>query len=246
MKRQNTTIVEQGNRLRSDQVFEERVVQLFDQTLLKSYKTQHDGYRCHWLPRLFALMLVTGGTVLYGKNPSYLKFRAVEVIARIPYQSWQSVSFLLLTLFYRDEKRALLLAQTAEFARIAEENETMHVVVISSIAAKEEKERFFRDTAAPLFFAMFYSVVSFLLFLIKKSWSFELNYLFEQHAFNQYQLFLDQRKEALLEKSVQSKYLSWYGRFPKNQYEFFVSVRNDEIIHRNDSIEMISVVDPVQ
>ncbi len=225
--------------LRSDQVFEQRVRVLVSPSGLKKYKAQHDGYRCHWLPRLLASILVMGGTLLYGQNPSYLKFRAVEVIARVPYHSWQGVGFLLLTLFYTDEKRALQLAQTAEFARIAQDNETMHVVVISALAEQEERSWFLRDTVAPLCFAFFYFMMSWLMYLIKRRWSFELNYLFEQHAFDQYELFLKQQKVQLLQKRVQSDYLSWYGRHPNNQYDFFVSIRNDEIIHRNDSIDMI-------
>lgn len=228
--------------LRSDGVFEERVQALISPSSLRKYKSQHDEYRCHWFPRLLASILVTGGTVLYGKNPSYLKFRAVEVIARVPYHSWQGVGFLLLTLFYRDETRALELAQTAEFARIAQDNETMHVVVISALAEQEERSWFLRDTVAPLCFAFFYFIMSWLMYLIKRRWSFELNYLFEQHAFDQYELFLQQRKAELSKKTVRSTYLSWYGRHPKNQYDFFVTIRNDEIIHRNDSINMIATM----
>ena len=64
--------------------------------------------------------------------------------------------------------------------------------------------------------------------------------MFEQHAFEQYDLFLKQNEQELKNKKVESKFLEWYGRFPENQYEFFMSVRNDEIIHRNTSIQEIS------
>ena len=230
------------NHLRSDRVFESLVQALNDAKTLKEYRKPHDTYVCHWLPRALASLLVYGGTLLYGKDPTYLKFRAVEVIARIPYHSWQGVRFLLLTLFYRDERRALKLAEMAEFARIAQDNETMHVVVISSLARQEEYEYWLRDTFAPLCFAAFYFATSFFMYLFKPRWSFELNYLFEQHAFDQYQRFLEQRQAALKQKAVTSAYLTWYGRKPKNQYEFFLSVRNDEIIHRNDSIEAIRAI----
>jgi len=45
----------------------------------------------------------------------------------------------------------------------------------------------------------------------------------------------------LKSKSIESEFLTWYGRHPRSQYEFFRSVRNDEIVHRNKSIHEISV-----
>ena len=74
---------------------------LNDEATLKSYKEPLDTYRPGLMPRLLGGILVWCGNVIYGKKPSYLKFRAVEVIARVPYHSWSSVAFTLLTLFYR-------------------------------------------------------------------------------------------------------------------------------------------------
>lgn len=222
-----------------DREFERLVEQLNDQEVLQEFKSKYDKYRCHWLPRLLGAALVAGGTLVYGKLPSYLKFRAVEVIARVPYHSWQAVGFLWLTLFYANEKKALALAATDQFARIAQDNETMHVVVISSLAKQKERAWFIRDTFIPLFFACFYFASSSLLYVLRPKWSFELNYLFEQHAFDQYQLFLEINELQLKQETISSPFLAWYGRTPKNQYDFFLGVRNDEIIHRNHSIDAI-------
>lgn len=63
--------------------------------------------------------------------------------------------------------------------------------------------------------------------------------MFESHAFDQYQKFLELYGSELKHKKVESKFLDWYGRYPRTQYDFFLSVRNDEIIHRNNSIEEI-------
>ncbi|MBI2121033.1 MAG: hypothetical protein HYT94_05415, partial [Parcubacteria group bacterium] len=64
----------------------------------------------------------------------------------------------------------------------------------------------------------------------------ELNYLFEDHAFEQYDLFLKQQGDKLKTKPVSSKFLDFYGRHVANEYDLFLSIRNDEIIHRNSSI----------
>jgi hypothetical protein len=68
----------------------------------------------------------------------------------------------------------------------------------------------------------------------------ELNYLFESHAYQQYSEFLEQEGESLKQKTLVSDFLDFYGRNVKNEYEFFESVRNDELIHRNRSIREIA------
>ncbi|MEK7177013.1 MAG: alternative oxidase [Patescibacteria group bacterium] len=207
---------------------------------LKSYKEPFDNYKTGFLPRILGGLLVGSGNFIYGSKPSYLKFRAVEVIARVPYHSWSSVAYTLLTMFYSDEKRALRLSDVTKYARIAQDNETMHVVVVSHLTRLEEKIGFIRHSLIPMIFAFFYFWASYFLYLFSPRSSLELNYLFEQHAFDQYSLFLEFRGEELKKKPVDSEFLRWYGRNPRNQYEFFLSVRNDEIIHRNQSIKEIS------
>lgn len=212
-------------------------VSLNDDATRAAYCVAHDGYRAAWLPRALGAMLVWCGNVVYGERPTYLKFRAVEVIARVPYHSWQSAIYTLLTLFYTDESRALKYAQTSEFARHAQDNETMHVVVISQLAHKAERAGMLRHTTIPVMFAFLYFWVSYWLYLIRPRWSYELNYLFEQHAYDQYSRFIKDNEVVLKGKSIQSAFLTWYGRHLANEYEFFCSVRNDEIIHRNRSVE---------
>ena len=74
---------------------------------------------------------MTANTV-YGHRPC-MKFKAVEVIACIPYQSWEVAAYTILTGFYGDEARAIKLAKTSSFSRQAQDNETMHVVVITKL-----------------------------------------------------------------------------------------------------------------
>lgn len=216
-------------------------LELNNEEQLIAYKTPFDNYKPGLLPAIFGTFLVTCGNVVYGNRPSYLKFRAVEVIARVPYHSWSSAAFTLLTLFYRDEFRAMHLSFISKYARIAQDNETMHVVVVSHLAEREEKAGIIRHTLIPMLFAFFYYVVSYLLYMLRPRWSYELNYIFEQHAFDQYSEFLESYADALKSKPMNSEFLTWYGRNPISQYEFFRSARNDELIHRNQSIKEIDV-----
>ena len=90
-----------------------------------------------------------------------------------------------------------------------------------------------------MLFAFFYFWASYFLYLVKPRYSYELNFMFENHAFEQYDRFLKTKGEALKQKPARTDFLDWYGRHPENQYDLFLSIRNDEIIHRNTSIEEI-------
>lgn len=213
--------------------------ELLDAKTREEYKKTGDGYPISFFPRILGNLLVTSGNIVYGKKPTYLKFRAVEVIARVPYQSWVSAAYTLFTLFYSNEQKALELSNVTQFARIAQDNETMHVVVISQLAKKEYRAGALRYTIIPMLFAFFYFWASYTLYLINKRYSMELNYCFENHAFEQYSLFLAENEVVLRGKTIASDFLAWYGRNPLSQYAFFESVRNDELIHRNMSIHSL-------
>lgn len=226
---------------RGDAELEALNAALNDPDALLEYKRPFDGYPVSWLPRVLGNWLVFCGNVVYGNEPSYLKFRAVEVIARVPYHSWSSAAYTLLTLTYSDEQRAMRLSEISKYARIAQENETMHVVVVSQFAADEARAGTFRHTVIPMTFAFFYFWWSYVLYLVNPRYSLELNYLFESHAFEQYSEFITRNEEMLKGKPAESEFLAWYGRNFRNQYEFFRSVRNDEIIHRNQSVHDIGL-----
>jgi ubiquinol oxidase len=212
---------------------------LNDSVLLREYTREFDHYLPSFPARMLGGLLVTVGNLVYGKRPSYAKFRAIEVIARVPYQSWTSAAYTLLTFAYTNERRALALGQVTRFARLAHDNETMHVVVISGLARKHAKTGFIRHTLIPILFAFFYFWASYILYLIHPRYSYELNFIFENHSFAQYDEFLLRNREQLQSRSISSDFLTWYGRNPRSEYEFFTSVRNDEIIHRNTSIKKI-------
>ncbi len=223
----------------ADPKMEELVAKLNDERELAAFKAKHDGYVPGAVPRFLGALLVFCGNAVYGVKPSYLKFRAVEVIARVPYHSWESAAFTFLTMFFMNEKKALALSNVAWFGRLASDNETMHVVVISQLAKKAEKSNWFVHTLIPMLFAFFYFWAAYWLYLFSHKAALELNYLLEQHAFDQYSQFLKENASELREKRMESDYLAWYGRKAETEYDFFLSVRNDEIIHRNNSITHI-------
>lgn len=218
---------------------ENLVRELLDPTLRNDYARPLDGHKVGIVPAVLGFFLVTFGTLVYGSKPSYGKFKAIEVIARIPYQSWEVATYTLLTAFYGNEKHAIRLAKTSAFSRMAQDNETMHVVVITAIAKRHKKIGPFRHMLIPLLFAFFYFWSIYLLYMFSHRASLELNYLFESHAYKQYQEFLNREGERLKQQPLTSDFLAFYGREARTEYEFFEMVRNDELIHRNRSIREI-------
>lgn len=212
---------------------------LKDDKMRAEYARPYDDYKPGAIARFLGHILVGSGNLVYGKHPSYAKFKAVEVIARIPYQSWEVASYTLLTALYSNEQKAIELAKTSAFARMAQDNETMHVVVISQIVCRRGEQGFIRHILIPLVFSFFYFCTLFFLYMVNRRASLELNYLFEAHAYEQYGEFLEREGERLKHTLVTSEFLQFYGRNVRTEYELFESIRNDELIHRNRSIREI-------
>lgn len=211
---------------------------LEDPKLLGEYKASYDNYPVGWIPKLLGAILVGCGDLVYGREPSYGKFKAIEVIARIPYQSWEVASYTLLTLCYSNEKAAIELSKTSAFSRISQDNETMHVVVLSQLARKYGQDGVIRHTLIPLLFSFGYATASFILYFFSPKSALQLNYLFEDHAFAQYSRFLELHGEDLRDNPILIDFLHFYGRHVKSEYELFLSIQNDEIIHRNESAHL--------
>lgn len=221
------------------QKHEAAAIELNDPAKRREAFERFEHYKVGFIPHLLGKGIIGLANKLYGRAPSYAKFRAIEIIARIPYQSWEVFSYCAQTLFFSDENRALRLSTISGFSRVAQDNETMHVVVISQLMKKHGDTRFWRSTLLPMLMAFMYALVSFLLYGLKKRWSFELNYYFEHHAYLQYQEFLDTNEAHLKAHEAECDFLDFYGRKVRNEYEFFELVRNDELIHRNTSVESI-------
>lgn len=219
------------------------VRELNDDAIRREYAAPYDNYKTMLIPSILGWLLVTAGNLVYGHRPSYGKFKAVEVIARIPYQSWEVATYTLLTGFYADEERAIKYAKTSAFSRQAQDNETMHVVVLAQITKHMNDVGFFRHTLIPLLFAFFYFWTIWVLYMVSRRASLELNYLFESHAYEQYSTFLRLHEARLKETPVTSEFLTFYGRSCRNEYELFQSIRNDELIHRNRSIKEFQIRD---
>ena len=221
---------------------EDLVRQLNDPLLRAEYARPYDHYHVGLTARVLGKLFIYSGNLLYGRTPSYAKFKAIEVIARIPYQSWESASYTLLSAFYWDEAKAMRLTRTGAFSRMAQDNETMHVVVVAGIVRRLRAGGVIRHTIVPLMFSFLYFWIIYLLYMLHPKAALELNFMFECHAHEQYQEFLDRESERLKSTPVISEFLAFYGREARSEYELFESIRNDELIHRNRTIRELEAM----
>lgn len=220
---------------------EELLKKFKNQKELDHYKRKYDYYNAGFFPKIIAKILFGTVDMFYGKNPTIQKFKVIEVVARVPYQTWEFVNYLLTTNFYTNEDKVIKYAERADFGKFAQDNETMHVVVISQICKKEKLGNFLFHTFLPIILAYIYFLISTILYMFSTKSSYELNYLFENHAYSQYDKLIKNESHLLVDKKVHSKYLKFYGRQCENQLELFESIKNDEIIHRNRSIEEMKI-----
>lgn len=218
--------------------FEKRVRALQVNKNRKAAEAEADLSSIGIVPRIVAKMLFFVFGVLYGHKPSALKFKAIEVLARVPYQSWETLVFVVLTVFFSNEQLAIRLGKIGRFAAIAQENETMHVVVISHLARPDSD--LIRGVLIPAISAFFYYWFCLIFGALSKTWALGLNVLFEDHAYHQYQAYIDAHSVELSDRHCSCDYLAFYGREPKDLKEFFELVRNDELIHRNVSAALIN------
>src|SRR3990170_5872291 len=158
----------------------------------------NDNLRPHISPSVLFIgrVLFVFMDAMYGKKPSLGKFRVLEVVARIPYQSWEVVHYFLTTHLYSNEWRAIDFFRDSEFARSAQDNETMHVVVVTQMCKSEKTGTgILRFYIVPLLIAYLYAVFCLLFYFFTPRKSYELNYIFEDHSQEQNGIFIADNKQ---------------------------------------------------
>lgn len=183
-------------------------------------------------------ILIFSLNLFYGKKPRYEKFKTLEYIARSPYQSWELISYFLTTLFSNNQNKIISYSKSANFGKRAQDNETEHLIIISQICKEDKIGNVILHSFIPIVVSYFHFMISFVLFLINKRFSYELNYIFENHAYEQYNQFLEENPD-LKKQKINSKYLNYLDKNFKSGYDLIKSIRDDELIHRNNSIRQM-------
>ncbi len=185
---------------------------------------------------LLARLLFLFMDLFYGKKRTFSKFKVLEVIARVPYQAWEHVAYIAMTHTYAMPDFARRIFDFLKEAREQQDNEQWHLLILEELTQKENvPENFFRFRILPQFMAFFYYHVSWLLYVMKPSWSYGLNADFEDHAEHEYMLFVQENTE-FENKPFTSDFREDYG-FYANLGDLFRRIGVDERMHKIESLE---------
>lgn len=135
---------------------------------------------------LASLLFVTLD-LFYGKKRTLSKFKMLEVIARVPYQSWEHVAYIAMTHTYARPGFVRRIYDFVKESRCQQDNEQWHLLILEELTQKKAvRESFFLHRIVPQIIAFFYYHASWLLYVIKPSYSYSLNADFEDHAEHEY------------------------------------------------------------
>jgi hypothetical protein len=179
---------------------------------------------------LFALL-----DLLYGRPRTLSKFKVLEVVARVPYQAWESVAYVAVTHRYSRPTFARRIFERVNESREQQDNEQWHLLILEELVeASGKRESFIRYRVVPQALAFAYYQLSWLLYALNPRWSYGLNADFEDHAEHEYALFVQESPE-LEDRPYDGLFAEEYGRFDSIA-DLFRQIGHDERVHKEESL----------
>ena len=185
-----------------------------------------------WAARvLFATM-----DLVYGRERTLEKFRVLEVVARVPYQAWESVAYIALTHTSRRTDFARRVYDRARAARVEQDNEQWHLLILEDLTSSSRRS-WIKGRLIPQILAVSYYQVSWILYVIRPKWSYRLNADFEDHAAHEYAMFVKDHPE-FEETPFDSHLEGDFGSY-RSLADLFRQIGYDEALHREESEVMM-------
>ena len=176
--------------------------------------------------------------LFYTRRRTLSKFKVLEVIARVPYQTWEHVGYIAMTHTYRTPDFSRRIFEFVKESRAQQDNEQWHLLILQEMVSKKGiRENFLLHGAAPQVLAFLYYHISWLLYVIKPALSYSLNADFEDHAEHEYMEFVREHPEFETEP-FESDFKADYGDF-RNLADLFRQIGLDERAHKEESLARI-------
>jgi hypothetical protein len=183
---------------------------------------------------LAARLLFVVMDLMYGRRGSFGKYRVLEIVARVPYQTWETVSYKRVSKVHRDTGLARRIWDRIVEFRAQQDNETWHLLILSELADRSgERQGPLRGTVLPRLMCLGYWHFSWLLYAVQPAWSHRLNADFEDHAEHEYAEFVRDHPE-LDETPWASEVCAGYGDHA-TVGELFRQISHDERCHKRES-----------
>lgn len=179
---------------------------------------------------LFALL-----DSVYGRARTLSKFKVLELVARVPYQSWEQTAYIAITHTHQRPEMARRVFNRVTDSRAQQDNEQWHLLILEEMIDRTGvREGWVRYTVIPQVLAFAYYQLSFLLYVMRPAWSYRLNADFEDHAEHEYALLVEDHPEWESE-SFDSAFAADYAEL-HSVADLFRQISYDERVHKDDSI----------
>jgi ubiquinol oxidase len=152
-------------------------------------------------PTPIAWILFRSMDLLYGRPRTLEKFLVLELVARVPYQTWEHAAYLKITRHARETRLARRIYDRVCRSREQQDNEQWHLFILEdTLEHRGRRLGWFRFRLLPQVIAFTYYAVSWLMYLVRPAWSYRLNADFEDHAEHEYALFVLEHPELDAER----------------------------------------------
>lgn len=187
---------------------------------------------------VLAKALFTTFDVLYGKKRTLSKFKVLELVARVPYQSWEQVGYIAITHVHEKTGLARRIVDRVREAREQQDNEQWHLLILEELILREGKrESRIYYFWIPQAIALVYYQVCWLLYVIKPEASYRLNADFEDHAEHEYMEMVRDNPDWET-TPYESALTDDYGTF-QSLADVFRQIGHDERTHKLDSMKRL-------
>ena len=176
--------------------------------------------------------------IFYGRKRTLPKFKVLELIARVPYQSWEQVAYIAITHMAQRTGLARRIHDQVAEARVQQDNEQWHLLILEELTARTGRsESRWHYYWIPQLIAFGYYQLSWLLYVIRPAWSYQLNADFEDHAEHEYMTLVAEHPEWENEPFT-SSFEADYGSFD-SLADLFRQIGHDERVHKQESLARV-------
>lgn len=189
---------------------------------------------------LAARLLFVGMDLMYGRKRTLSKFRVLEIVARVPYQTWETVTYKQITNRHRSPLDIRRLWDRVLAFRAQQDNEQWHLLILDELVARTKgREIRLKYDVLPKLIALGYWHFAWLLYALKPSWSHRLNADFEDHAEHEYAVLVAEHPEW--ETTPYASYATAdYGSFA-SLADLFRQIGHDERLHKEESEQSLAL-----
>jgi ubiquinol oxidase len=173
--------------------------------------------------------------LVYGRRGSVLKFHALELMARVPYQTWERVAYRSAGRLSSRTGLARSIQHRIVQSRAQQDNEQWHLFVLDEILrAQGTALRPIRDRVLPRVLAGIYHPFTWLVFVLRPEFSYRLNAYFEDHAEHEYMQHVTSHPE--LDAAYFASELNEVFGHVTNIGDVLRQIGHDERSHKDESL----------